>query len=40
MANYFGTQAAVGIGAKCCLLGMILIIWRKPEIYTAGKGDY
>jgi len=32
LANYVGTQAAVGIGAKFCLLGTILLLWRKPEI--------
>jgi MFS family permease len=33
LANYVGTQTAVGIGAKCCLIGTILMIWKKPEIY-------
>ncbi|MBI4680722.1 MAG: MFS transporter [Nitrospirae bacterium] len=32
MAHYIGTQAALGISAKFCLLGTILLLWRKPEI--------
>jgi len=33
LASYIGTQAALGIGAKFCLLGILLLMWRKPEIY-------
>lgn len=33
LANYLGTQTAVGIGAKCCLLGTLLMIWKKQEIF-------
>lgn len=32
LANYMGTQYALGIGAKFCLLGMIWLLWKKPEI--------
>jgi MFS family permease len=34
LASYVGTQAALGIGAKFCLLGILLLMWRKPGIYT------
>ncbi|MEK6528837.1 MAG: MFS transporter [Nitrospirota bacterium] len=37
LASYVGTQAALGIGAKFCLLGILLLIWRKPGIYTDKK---
>lgn len=37
LASYVGTQAALGIGAKFCLLGILLLMWRKPEIYSEKK---
>ena len=37
LASYVGTQTALGIGAKLCLLGIILLLWKKPEIYTERK---
>lgn len=32
LAHYVGTGIAIAIGAKLCLLGTILLIWKKPEI--------
>jgi MFS family permease len=32
LAHYVGTQIAVGIGAKLCLLATLLLLWKKPEI--------
>jgi len=32
LASYTGTQAALGTGAICCLLGTLWLLWRKPEI--------
>ncbi|MEK7238088.1 MAG: MFS transporter [Nitrospirota bacterium] len=32
LAAYVETQAALGISAKFCLLGTILLLWKKPEI--------
>jgi predicted MFS family arabinose efflux permease len=31
LAVYVGTPAALGIGAKLCLLGMIWLIWKKRD---------
>ncbi len=32
LAVYVGTQAALAIGAKFCLLGIVWLFWKKPEI--------
>ena len=32
LAAYVETQTALGISAKFCLLGTILLLWKKPEI--------
>jgi len=34
LASYAGTQAALGTGAICCLMGILWLLWRKPEIYV------
>jgi MFS family permease len=33
LAVYIGTQIALGIGAKFCLLGILCVLWKKPDIY-------
>ncbi len=33
LAYYVGTQAALGIGAKFCLLGMIWLMWKRKDIF-------
>lgn len=37
LAYYVGTKTALGISAKFCLLGIILLLWKKPEIYSEKK---
>ncbi len=32
LAYYVGTPTAVGIAAKLCLLGTILLLWKRPDI--------
>ncbi|MEF9426240.1 MAG: MFS transporter [Candidatus Mariimomonas ferrooxydans] len=32
LAHYVGIQTALGIGAKLCLLGIIWLLWKKPDI--------
>ncbi len=32
IAHYIGTRGAVAIGAVLCLLGVILLLWKKPEV--------
>lgn len=32
LAYYVGTQTALGIGAKLSLLGIIWLLWKKPDI--------
>ncbi len=32
LAVYVETRTALGIGAKFCLLGMIWLIWKRPEL--------
>jgi MFS family permease len=39
LAKYVGTQAAVSIGAKCCLIGTLLMIWKRPGIYREIKDE-
>jgi MFS family permease len=39
LAKYIGTQAAVGTGAACCLLGTIVMIWKRPGIYWDSKNE-
>jgi MFS family permease len=34
LAVYVGTQVALGIGAKFCLLGTIWLLWKKPRLYA------
>ena len=33
LAHYAGTQNALTTGAVFCLLGTLIILWKKPEIY-------
>jgi MFS family permease len=37
LAVYMGTQIALGIGAKFCLLGILCVLWKKPEVYGISK---
>lgn len=37
LAVYVGTQTALGIGAKFCLLGILWLLWKKPGIYTDNR---
>lgn len=32
IAHYIGTRGAVAIGAVLCLSGVILLLWKKPEV--------
>ncbi len=32
LAAFVGTKTALGIGAKFCLLGIIVLLWKKPGI--------
>lgn len=32
IAHYIGTRGAVATGAGLCLVGIILLLWKKPEI--------
>ena len=36
LAVYLGTQTALGIGAKFCLLGTIWLLWKKSGIFSNG----
>ncbi|UCF87399.1 MAG: MFS transporter [Nitrospiraceae bacterium] len=39
LANYLGTQIAVGIGAGCCLLGTLFMIWKKGKSFKEYQGQ-